>query len=1460
MKNFTAYNPLKSFNKGTNNPNNIELHNVENSPGGRAKHRYFRFILYILLTCVSSLANYSLAQVGSDCNNSLSLSIMEGSQIPQSAENFWLSYPVYSNSVEITYNPITTQHIDSIVIYIGNCSSLIRVIAFDVAGYNTMQIFNFNTSPGTHFIKSFKNTTACSNCFTPLIEYQLSVRIPVIPCDELCPGVASTCELICNSDFEFYQGTLNDQGQLPLACPWGNFGTQTTPDYFNSAYTTGGVNVDVPLNFFGNMNSANGGNAYAGIIAAGRTEAATSTVMYSEYLTGKLRFTLSPGVTYNFSTYINLACISEIKANNLGVKFSNVPLNQSTLGQSTGGTPGGNISGFMDITPDIILNVSSLTSSGSSTTQGNWTQFTGTFVATGVENYITFGYFGDGEVATDFAANTNCPDFTMGANAADWAYYFVDEFTLEPQNPASQIVLDICASTEVILTAPLNAVNIQWTNNIDPTWSATGNNIPVVPITNTIYTYTAFIYGTCQITGTVQVNLGVDCCIPDGTQSTILYSVENYTASDLINNFNSANNIISPIGTQNKLLISGTFVVDVDLIFDNGLDVIMGDDAKIYVNPGVKFTVTGASDIRACDKMWDGITLYGNALGAPSYFYLNDYSTVQDAKVAILTDDNFSLPLPPWGTFTIGGGIYYIEGNAILNKNHTNILVRDWDNFPGFIKNSEIKCRATSLTQPNDNLLEVILNTAWPTNRTYSGVQTVNVNTIEVGDATDGSNIFDNMDVGIFTLNTHSKIQNNEFKEFNEHPNYFPNFNQFCSCMVGTAICLRAKLATQGVKPFTTSIGGNGANEGNQLHEVNFGIDIEYHVAKIQHNSFNNIYYPNAPTLSYMGILINRVPKTFLPHYIENNNMRNVQDYFIFMRNNYNQKVIDNNLMNTNMPLSDLFWMNREATGITISENSNLTTLPQELFVRNNQINFVKNGVRCNNVNGMTIGENYISLLAANWDVENPSASYGTGIKAELCLHDTIHNNTIVAQDNRNWYVEGIWLMDTKDNRINCNAMSRTATGMRFEGFNTFHVSDPWNNDDNMIIRNRMHQNWHGLWVNNGLIGHQKTVDAFGNVKAHDNFWTGTYSWNYHTFWTVSGGTVPPAYAGNNSKLWTRDLNSMYCPSPFLANALPNLPPEIIWPNPTYNNVEATPNGYHVNQACTNIDNTDLNSDIPFPGWALQIAGGGNEPSPEGAAQYWQSTNYYKLLLENPALITDPTIQAFKDSIDTAPFGQLELVLKQLGDTNLNDSTAIQQIKQLNNGISESNALEQHFKTVNAMLIKLRELEFNDTIPIDSIHIAQIREIALLCPSIYGPAVYQARGLMEFLERKGYNYINDCEIQYPEDNANARTSNNGPYGAQSEPLPLEEIEELAGPQEALFSFYPNPASKQLFVNLPEDNKTKYFEIYNTTGAMVSYGNLNNVNGLNTLDIKQLADGLYLLKINGYKGQSFIVKQ
>jgi hypothetical protein len=34
MKNFTAYNPLKSFNKGTHKRNNLGLNHIENSPGG----------------------------------------------------------------------------------------------------------------------------------------------------------------------------------------------------------------------------------------------------------------------------------------------------------------------------------------------------------------------------------------------------------------------------------------------------------------------------------------------------------------------------------------------------------------------------------------------------------------------------------------------------------------------------------------------------------------------------------------------------------------------------------------------------------------------------------------------------------------------------------------------------------------------------------------------------------------------------------------------------------------------------------------------------------------------------------------------------------------------------------------------------------------------------------------------------------------------------------------------------------------------------------------------------------------------------------------------------------------------------------------------------------------------------------------------------------------------------------
>jgi hypothetical protein len=154
-----------------------------------------------------------------------------------------------------------------------------------------------------------------------------------------------------------------------------------------------------------------------------------------------------------------------------------------------------------------------------------------------------------------------------------------------------------------------------------------------------------------------------------------------------------------------------------------------------------------------------------------------------------------------------------------------------------------------------------------------------------------------------------------------------------------------------------------------------------------------------------------------------------------------------------------------------------------------------------------------------------------------------------------------------------------------------------------------------------------------------------------------------------------------------------------------------------------------------------------------------------------------------------------------------------------------------------------------------------IENLAYQCPSIYGPAVYHARGLMEVLEQKGYNYVNACEINYPDDISNARL---GKFIEAWEGNGEPDFSDLPNESETgfitNFSFYPNPASKQLFVTLPTDNKSGSYEIFNATGTLVSSGNLNNVVGLNTVDIKQLADGLYLLKINGYKGQSFIVKQ
>lgn len=90
---------------------------------------------------------------------------------------------------------------------------------------------------------------------------------PIWPMDS-CHQAMNTCtNLICNGDFEWSLGIVNNTGQIHFAQPWSNPDSATTPDYYNSTSLT--PYGSVPNNFMGyqsSMNSNVGDSAYSGII------------------------------------------------------------------------------------------------------------------------------------------------------------------------------------------------------------------------------------------------------------------------------------------------------------------------------------------------------------------------------------------------------------------------------------------------------------------------------------------------------------------------------------------------------------------------------------------------------------------------------------------------------------------------------------------------------------------------------------------------------------------------------------------------------------------------------------------------------------------------------------------------------------------------------------------------------------------------------------------------------------------------------------------------------------------------------------------------------------------------------------------------------------------------------------------------------------------------------------------
>jgi hypothetical protein len=155
--------------------------------------------------------------------------------------------------------------------------------------------------------------------------------------------------------------------------------------------------------------------------------------------------------------------------------------------------------------------------------------------------------------------------------------------------------------------------------------------------------------------------------------------------------------------------------------------------------------------------------------------------------------------------------------------------------------------------------------------------------------------------------------------------------------------------------------------------------------------------------------------------------------------------------------------------------------------------------------------------------------------------------------------------------------------------------------------------------------------------------------------------------------------------------------------------------------------------------------------------------------------------------------------------------------------------------------------------------ISAIENLAALCPLTHGPGVYLCRALYTSITGLVDGFVNDCEKIGV--GSGARLANSLPYAeyiapGEEEDLNWEKASTSNYANRMHFSVYPNPASSTISFQLPENTVLRLAEIYDARGKLVSQISSSTER---TLDVSQLSNGLYFLKLQCTNGKTYTEK-
>jgi len=219
--------------------------------------------------------------------------------------------------------------------------------------------------------------------------------------------------LVQNGSFETIDGKVCGHGDFSRADSVSSSNNTTVDLYSTEAR---GKQFDVPNNYMGSQGSKTGNN-YAGIIAYYGDERISLVKsiqnleitteagyqQYSEYIQLWLREPMVAGRAYTVNFNISLAERSAFAVSGMGVYFTQEKMDVKN-------------NAFLDVRPHIVAT--------NIITDKEWSTFTGTYVASGGERYLTLGCFDD-----YMAIQKVIPENT---NNSRKAYYYIDDVSVTP--------------------------------------------------------------------------------------------------------------------------------------------------------------------------------------------------------------------------------------------------------------------------------------------------------------------------------------------------------------------------------------------------------------------------------------------------------------------------------------------------------------------------------------------------------------------------------------------------------------------------------------------------------------------------------------------------------------------------------------------------------------------------------------------------------------------------------------------------------------------------------------------------------------------------------------------------------------------------------------------------------------------------------------------------------------------